>query len=51
MCPLCASTAVLIAFSVTTSGGLAAFAIMKFGRKDAADNQPVRIPTKEDRHG
>jgi hypothetical protein len=25
--------------------------IRKIGRKQAADNQPVRIPTKEDHHG
>ena len=45
MCPVCLTTAVLIASSVTSTGGLSAIAIKKFGMKNAADN-PASIPTK-----
>ena len=38
MCPVCLTTAVLIAGSVTSTGGLSAIAIKKFGVKNAADN-------------
>jgi hypothetical protein len=51
MCPLCFTTAVLIAASVTSTGGLAAIAIRKFGVKSAVDNHPIPAPSKEDRHG
>ena len=37
MCPFCISTAVLIAGSVISTGGLAAIAIKKFGGKNAPD--------------
>ena len=46
MCPVCITTAMLIAGSVTSTGGLAAIAIRKFGVKDAADNHPA--PTSSD---
>jgi hypothetical protein len=51
MCPVCITTAALIAGSVTSTGGLAAIAIRKFGVKNAADNHPAPIPSKEDHHG
>jgi hypothetical protein len=38
MCPVCLTTAVLIAGSVTSTGGLSAIAIKKFGVKNAVDN-------------
>jgi hypothetical protein len=38
MCPFCISTTMMIAGSVTSSGGLAAVAISKFGRKKALPN-------------
>jgi hypothetical protein len=41
----------LIAGSVTSTGGLAAIAIQKFGVKNAVDNHPTPTPSKEDRHG
>ena len=41
MCPVCITTAMLIAGSVTSSGGLAAIAIRKFGVKNATDNNPA----------
>jgi hypothetical protein len=52
MCPVCLTTAILIAGSATSTGGLAAIAIWKFGVKNAVDhpNAPNTIPTKEDRH-
>jgi len=40
MCPICITTAALIAGSITSTGGLAAIAIRKFGVKNAADNNP-----------
>jgi hypothetical protein len=51
MCPVCISTALLIAGSVTSTGGLATIAIKRFGVKNAVDNHPTPTPTKEDRHG
>jgi hypothetical protein len=36
------TTAVLIAGGVTSTGGLAAIAIRKFGGKNAADNSPAQ---------
>jgi hypothetical protein len=38
MCPVCLTTAVLIAGSVTSAGGLSAIAIRKFGVKKALDD-------------
>jgi hypothetical protein len=38
MCPVCLTTAALIAGSVTSTGGLAAIAIKKFGGKNGGDN-------------
>ena len=51
MCPVCLTTAMLIAGSVTASGGIAAIAIRKFAVKNA-DNYP-QSPTqnKEDHNG
>ena len=42
MCPICITTAALIAGSVTSTGGLAAIAIKKFGGKNAVDDSPVQ---------
>ncbi len=39
MCPVCISTALLIAGGVTSSGGLAAIAITKLSRKTAEDKR------------
>ncbi|MBB5340847.1 hypothetical protein HDF13_003180 [Edaphobacter lichenicola] len=46
MCPVCIATAVLIAGSVTSTGGLSAIAIKKFGVKNAVDNHPEPTPSK-----
>jgi hypothetical protein len=51
MCPICITTAALIAGGVTSTGGLTAIALKKFGVKSAINNQSVQIPSKEDRHG
>jgi hypothetical protein len=51
MCPVCLAAAMLIAVSVTSTGGLAAVAMKKFGVKNAADNSPAPTPSKEDRRG
>lgn len=51
MCPVCLTTAVLIAGSVTSTGGLAAIAIKKFGGKNAVDKNAAPTPSKEDHHG
>lgn len=44
MCPVCLSTAALIAGSVTSSGSLAAIAIRKLGGKNAIDNSAIDNP-------
>jgi hypothetical protein len=41
MCPICITTAALIAGSATSTGGLAAIAIWKFGVKNALDKNPA----------
>jgi hypothetical protein len=41
MCPVCLATAVLIAGSATSTGGLTAIAIKKFGVKNAVHNNPT----------
>jgi len=53
MCPVCLTTAALIAGSVTMSGGLAVIALRAFGAKAAAENNSATTPSqpKEDRHG
>jgi hypothetical protein len=48
MCPVCATTAALIAGSVASMGGLAAVAMKKFGEKNAADNHSTPTQSKED---
>jgi hypothetical protein len=47
MCPLCITTALLIAGSATSTGGLAAIAIKKFSVKNSADIQPGPNPPKQ----
>jgi hypothetical protein len=42
MCPVCITTAALIAGSVTSTGGLAAIAIRKFSGKNAVDENPAQ---------
>lgn len=51
MCPVCLTTVVLIAGSVTASGGLAVIAIKKFAVKNTINNNSIPTQTKEDRHG
>jgi len=51
MCPVCLTTAMIVAASVTSTGGIAATAIKKFGAKNAVDNHPAPTPSKEDHHG
>jgi hypothetical protein len=51
MCPVCLATAMLIAVSVTSTGGLAAVAMKKLGVKNAVDNPPAPTTTKEETHG
>jgi hypothetical protein len=51
MCPVCIATAMLIAGSASSTGGLAAIAIQKFGVKNAVNNHPAPTPSREDRHG
>jgi hypothetical protein len=46
MCPVCITTAVLIAGSATSTGGLAAIVIKKFGVKNAVDDNPVPTPSR-----
>ncbi len=42
MCPVCITTAMLIAGSATSTGGLAAIALRKFGVKNAIDKNPAQ---------
>jgi hypothetical protein len=42
MCPVYLTTAALIAGSITSTGGLAAIAIRRFGGKNAIDNRPAQ---------
>ncbi len=42
MCPFCLTTAVLIAGSAISTGGLAAIAVRKFGGRNAVDNDPAQ---------
>jgi hypothetical protein len=46
MCPVCLTTAALIAGSVTSTGGLAAITIKRFGGKNAVDNGPAPTPSE-----
>jgi hypothetical protein len=43
MCPVCLTTAALIAGSVTSSGGLAAIAVRNFGGKNPVEKLARRI--------
>ena len=49
MCPVCLSTAALIAASITSTGGLAAIAIRKVGEKHPA-NKPAPINSSKENH-
>jgi hypothetical protein len=55
MCPVCFSTAALIAASLTASGGLAAIAIRKFSVRNDETCNPAqtssKISPKESHHG
>jgi hypothetical protein len=46
MCPVCITTAMLIAGSATSTGGLAAVVIKKFGVKNAVDNHHAPTPSE-----
>jgi hypothetical protein len=52
MCPFCITTAMMIAGGVTSTSGVAAFAIRKLGVKNAGDNNPApdssKLTGKED---
>jgi hypothetical protein len=43
MCPVCLSTALLIAGGATSTGGLAAIVLKRLGVKDAEGNNPNPI--------
>ena len=47
MCPMCMTTAVLIAGSVAATGGFAAVAMKKSSVKNAADNHSTPTRSKE----
>jgi hypothetical protein len=51
MCPICLTTAALIAGSVISTGGLAAIVVKKFGVKNVANNHSVSRPSEENCHG
>jgi hypothetical protein len=47
MCPVCLATAVLIAGSATSTGGLTAIAIKRFGVKNAVHNHFTSTPSEQ----
>ena len=51
MCPVCVTTAVLIARSVASAAGLAAVAMTKSGVKSAADIHTAPAQSKVNREG
>lgn len=51
MCPVCLTTAAVIAGSATGSGGLAAFIARIFRRKNSGANSPAAPQQQEDHHG
>jgi hypothetical protein len=52
MCPFCITTAMMIAGGVTSTSGVAAFAIRKLGVRNAAENNPAppssELPREKD---
>jgi hypothetical protein len=46
MCPVCLTTAALIACGITSAGGLTAIAIRKFGTHNAIDNSSRPTPSE-----
>ena len=50
MCPVCLATAALIAGSAGSTGGLAAIALRKFGKKNAVDTHRSSTLSKEEDH-
>ncbi len=51
MCPACIATALMIAGSVVSTGGLVTIAVKKFGMKNALNQSSNTVPSKEERHG
>jgi len=51
MCPVCITTAALIASSATSAGGLASLVVKKLRTKSVADNLPTQIQSKENHDG
>ena len=49
MCPVCIATAALIAGKVTSSAGVAAIAIRKFGGKNADNPVQLHLNRSEDK--
>jgi len=47
MCPVCLATALLLASGATSTGGLAAIAIKKFGVKHAVESHSA-LPQSDD---
>ncbi|MGA9672146.1 MAG: hypothetical protein WBQ94_23235 [Terracidiphilus sp.] len=50
MCPVCLAAAALVAVKATSTGGLAALAIMKTRAKTIAPKIPIEPGTKEDQN-
>ena len=48
MCPVCITTAMLIAGSATSTGGLAAIALRKFGVKNAVTTEAADIACSQE---
>jgi hypothetical protein len=50
MCPVCLAAAALVAIKATSTGGLAALAIMKTRAKTIVHQTPIEPGTKEDQN-
>jgi hypothetical protein len=50
MCPICLAAAALVAIKATSTGGLAALAIIKTRAKTIVHQTPIEPGTKEDQN-
>jgi hypothetical protein len=50
MCPICLTTAAMIAASIASAGGLAAIVVRKYSTRNIADNNPEQTQSWEDHH-
>ncbi|MBB5057039.1 hypothetical protein HDF16_001724 [Granulicella aggregans] len=51
MCPVCLTSAMLIAGSVLSAGGITAIVVRKLGGRSAGEFHPIPTPATEEHHG